>query len=228
MGRGKDSILRAETLGESHMGLDPRSRDVCRFLKVRAKCWGWVVGYARMVEATAIFQRLICWRMCNSNPNGVETVMSAEVGRPGWKDNWERIINTYVHYCLHVYRYLWKSTQETMVVAGKWNSVLGDRRILSYSFLWISLLQNIISWISTTLQIYTGKPRIAYWSLRFWEVITKSEGPQYLGWLASEKLLLVSCLSSLQFSPYPISWVIWWFTLNFTLWWLFSVHVQPQ
>lgn len=165
-------------------------------------------------------------------------------GRPRWKDNWERVINTCVHFCLHVYRYLWKGTQETMVVTEKWNSVLRDRKILSYLCLWISLLQNIISWISTKLQIYTGKPRMTYWSLRFWEVITKSEGPPYLGWLAPEELSLVSCplnvFHLIKFLPYisvfltwvlsnspptPFSWVIWWFTLNFNFWWFFSVHV---
>ena len=106
---------------------------------------------------------------------------------------------------------------------------------------WILLLELAAS-IKSTVDL----PRDEIRSLRFWDVITKIRGPQYLCWITAEELWLVlwslsflhfnpflPCIfgfptgSSLQFSLYSFFWVIWWFTLTFKFWWLQFIALVP-
>lgn len=58
--------------------------------------------------------------------------------------------------------------QESMAATEIGISVEEDRGILiSQLYLWISLLLNVITWISTKPHIYIRQPRVKYWSLRF-------------------------------------------------------------
>ena len=57
----------------------------------------------------------------------------------------------------HVHRYVQKDTPETMVGTERGNLVGEDRRIfIVHLYLWISLLLNVITQISTKHHIHTG------------------------------------------------------------------------